>query len=220
MKHITFGENWLFRDRGAFRLPSVMRGPTIREIMIHGSPPYAHEWYVARDSKGELLYEGVLVDEARDALHSNEESRDVIARYPSILGQLLRRYEILEEDRFSVRLLADGTPVVTDERDRSEGCLLFWTGSLPSVGSDEIAETGRCLGRRLMGGSFTFPSHRMRVATGDSQKPCAIQVHLAVVRLQPGEFFPVMGESGVELLIWDGGALHREEVMGRDVRVN
>jgi hypothetical protein len=188
--------------------------------MIHGSPPCAHEWYVARDNKGELLYEGVLFDDARDALLSNEESRDVIARHPSILGQLLRRYEILEEGRFAVRLLADGTPVITDERDRSDGCLLFWTGSLPAVGSSELAATGGRMGRRMMGGSFIFPSHRMQVAAGDSQKPCAIQVHLAVVRLQPGEFFPVMGESGVELLIWDGGALHRQEAMGREVGIH
>lgn len=214
MQHRTFGENWLHIEGGAFRLPPVLRGPTIRELAVKGDPRLEHEWFVARDLAGAVLYQGVSRDDAVAAVWDEPVTRVELERRRGLASQLVRRYGILGAGGFGVKVRADGAPIITDEEDRSDGCLLFWSGGHPVVTSSGRADGEARPGRRVMGGTFTVPLSRIGgLATErwerEIQKKTKI-ISIAIVRLEPGEVFGFDGDAGRELLRWDGAELHQE----------
>ena len=215
MIHLTFGENWLHREGAGFALPPVQKGPMIREIVVRGNPPFAHEWYVARDLKGLCLYEGTSADDAREAAMGDAGVRGTVAARPRLIEQLVRRYGMLAPGRFSVKLRADGVPIVSDEGDSSGDCLLFWSGAQRVVSSSEVATSAVRLGRRLMGGTFFIPRNRFETAGGAALSSTTVAVNLAVMVLQPGQGLMLENDKGREVLEWDGGELRHGRVEER-----
>jgi len=214
MQHRTFGENWLHIEGGAFRLPPVLRGATIRELAVKGDPRLEHEWFVARDIAGGLLYQGASRDDAVEAVRSDSASRAEIERRRGLVAQLVRRYGILAPGAFGLKVRSDGTPIITDEEDSSSACLLFWSGSNSIVSSPDRVGGEERLGRRVMGGTFTVPASRIDgLATQRWEREIQQRtkiITIAVVQLEPGEVFLFEGDSGREILSWDGTQLHHE----------
>lgn len=207
MIHHTFGENWLHREGASLRLPPVAKGPAIREIAVRGNPTFAHEWFVARDFDGGRLYEGTSEAEAREALMESAPERAALESRPQILAHLVRRYGILAPGGFSARLRADGVPVIAEEGDSSDTCLLFWTGEERVMSSSEPATRGVRLGRRLMGGTFALARNYPQVTKRVENAPLTTPINLAVMVLQPGQVLMLEGEKGIEVLVWDSGRL-------------
>lgn len=207
MIHHTFGENWLHREGASLRLPPVVKGPAIREIAMRGNPTFAHEWYVARDFTGVRLYEGTSEAEAREALMESAPERAALESRPQLLSQLVHRYGILAPGGFSVRLRADGVPVISEEGDSSDNCLLFWTGEERLLSSSEPATRSVRLGRRLMGGTFALARNFHHVAKRAENAALTTSINLAVMVLQPGQVLMLEGERGFEILLWDEGRL-------------